>query len=370
MMKVLVTGSNGFIGRNLISWLKEMKEVQVLEYDKDTKETYLEEYCSKADFVYHLAGVNRPLDESEYVYGNVTFTEKLLGMLKKYNNPCPVLLSSSIQATINNPYGRSKKAGEDMLINYGKECMTKVLIYRLQNVFGKWCKPNYNSAVSTFCYNISRDIPIYVNDRNKSLELVYIDDVIEEFLRALYGNENKEGNYCKVATSNQVTLGFIVDTLTSFYHERELGRIPNFLDNFTKKLYSTYLSYMPEDKFSYPLHMNIDNRGSFTEFIKTNDRGQVSINISRPGVVKGNHWHNTKVEKFLVVSGRGVIRFRKLNTDEIIEYYVSDKLLEVVDIPVGYTHNIENLGDCDMVTIMWVNEIYDSNRPDTYYQIV
>jgi UDP-2-acetamido-2,6-beta-L-arabino-hexul-4-ose reductase len=369
-MKVLVTGSKGFIGKNLILWLKENKEIEILEYDRETEEEVLEEYCSKADFVYHLAGVNRPIDVSEYMEGNFTFIDKLLEKLKKYNNYCPILLSSSIQATLDNPYGISKKAGEDILIAYEKEYKAKVLIYRLQNVFGKWCKPNYNSAVSTFCYNRSRNIPIYVSDREKLMELIYIDDVIEEFIRALYGNEDKEGNYCKVAISHQVTLGFIVDTLNSFYEERKSGRIPNLSDTFVKKLYSTYLSYLPEDEFSYPLHMNIDNRGSFTEFIKTEDRGQVSINISKPGVVKGNHWHNTKVEKFLVVSGKGVIRFRKLNTDKIIEYYVSDKILEVVDIPVGYTHNIENLGDSDMVTIMWVNEIYDSKKPDTYYQIL
>lgn len=369
-MKVLVTGSNGFIGKNLILWLKEMKEIEILEYDKETEEVILEEYCSKADFVYHLAGVNRPIHESEYMEGNFSFTEKLLNYLKKYKNTSPVLLSSSIQAALDNPYGISKKAGENILIEYEKECKVKVLIYRFQNVFGKWCNPNYNSAVSTFCYNTSRNIPITISDRNKVMDLIYIDDVVEELIRALYGNENKEGIYCKVAISHQVTLGDIADILKSFYEVRKSGRIPNLSDNFTKKLYSTYLSYLPENDFSYPLHMNIDYRGSFSEFIKTEDRGQVSINISKPGVTKGNHWHNTKVEKFLVVSGSGVIRFRKINTDKIIEYYVSDKLLEVVDIPVGYTHNIENLGDSDMVTIMWVNEIYDSKKPDTYYQIL
>lgn len=367
-MKVLVTGSKGFIGKNLILWLKEIKEIEILEYDKETEEALLEEYCSKADFVYHLAGVNRPLDISEYMEGNFTFTDKLLEKLMKYKNNCPFLLTSSIQATLDNPYGISKKASEDILIKYGEKYRAKVLIYRLQNVFGKWSNPNYNSALSTFCYNMSRNIPIVVSDRDKLMELVYIDDVIEEFIKALYGNENKEDNYCKIPVSHQVTLGLIVDTLRTFYDERKLGSLPNLSEPFTKKLYSTYLSYLPEDEFSYPLHMNNDHRGSFTEFIKTNDRGQVSINISKPGVVKGNHWHNTKVEKFLVVSGRGVIRFRKLNTDKVIEYYVSDKLLEVVDIPVGYTHNIENLGDSDMVNIMWVNEIYDSKRPDTYYE--
>lgn len=369
-MKILVTGSKGFIGKNLILWLKEIKEVEILEYDKKTEEAMLEEYCSKADFVYHLAGVNRPIETYEYMEGNFNFTDKLIEKLKKYKNDCPVLFSSSIQASLDNPYGISKKASEDILIEYGKECNSRVLIYRLQNVFGKWCNPNYNSAITTFCYNMSRNIPINVSDRDKIMELVYIDDVIEEFIRALHGNETKEDNYCKIPISHQVTLGLIVDTLSSFYNERKLGGIPNLSDAFTKKLYSTFLSYLPEDEFSYPLHMNNDHRGSFTEFIKTKDRGQVSINISKPGVVKGNHWHNTKVEKFLVVSGRGVIRFRKLNTDKVIEYYVSDELLEVVDIPVGYTHNIENLGDTDMVTIMWVNELYDSKKPDTYYQII
>lgn len=369
-MKILVTGSNGFIGKNLILWLKEMKEIDIFEYDKETEEALLEKYCQEADFVYHLAGVNRPIDVSEYMEGNFSFTEKLLNYLKKYKNTCPVLLSSSIQAMLDNPYGISKKAGEDILIEYGRECDAKVLIYRFHNVFGKWCNPNYNSAVATFCYNTSRNIPITISDRNKGMELIYIDDVIEELIRALYGNENKEGIYCKVELSYQVTLGKIATILNSFYEDRKLGRIPELSDIFIKKLYSTYLSYLPEDKFSYPLQMNIDNRGSFSEFIKTEDRGQISINISKPGVTKGNHWHNTKVEKFLVVSGSGVIRFRKLNTDKIIEYYVSDKLLEVVDIPVGYTHNIENLGDSDMVTIMWVNEIYDSKKPDTYYQLL
>ncbi len=299
--------------------------------------------------------------------GNFGFTSTLLEKLKKYGNICPVMISSSIQAKLDNPYGRSKKAGEDLLFNYSQETGARVLVYRFPNVFGKWCRPNYNSAIATFCHNIAHDLPIIVNDPKIVLNLVYIDDLVNELINALEGKENRVGDFCEVPVVYTVTLGKIVELIYSFKKSREELSIPDMSDEFTKKLYSTYLSYLPEDQFSYELKMNVDNRGSFTEFIRTLDRGQVSVNISKPGITKGNHWHHTKNEKFLVVSGNGVIRFRKIDSDEIIEYFVSGDKLEVVDIPPGYTHNIENLGDTDMVTIMWANEPFDPENPDTYY---
>jgi len=366
-MKILITGAKGFIGKNLVAELKNRKYSDIFEYDIDTDPALLDEYCKEADFVFHLAGVNRPKDQSEYMEGNFGFTSTLLNTLKKYNNTCPVMISSSIQATLDNPYGKSKKAGEDLLFNYSKETGAKVLVYRFPNVFGKWCRPNYNSAIATFCYNIARDLPIKVNDPSVVMKLVYIDDVVNELINALEGKENRIGDFCEIPVVHKITLGEIVDLIYLFKKSREERSIPNMSDPFTKKLYSTYLSYLPENNFSYELKMNIDNRGSFTEFIRTLDRGQVSVNISKPGITKGNHWHHTKNEKFLVVSGKGVIRFRKIDSDKIIEYYVSGDKLEVVDIPPGYTHNIENLGGTDMVTIMWVNEPFDPQKPDTYY---
>lgn len=366
-MKILVTGANGFIGKNLISELRNRGYKEIFEYDIDTDTALLEKYCKESNFVFHLAGVNRPPKESEFMEGNFDFTSVLLDTLKKQNNTCPVMISSSIQAELDNPYGRSKKAGEDLLFNYGKETGARVLVYRFPNVFGKWCRPNYNSVVATFCYNIARDLPIKVNDPSVVMILVYIDDVVEELINALGGNENKVGDLCKVPVVHTISLGEIVELLYSFKKSREDCSIPNMADPFTKKLYSTYLSYLPEERFSYELKMNVDKRGSFTEFIKTPDRGQVSVNISKPGVTKGNHWHHTKNEKFLVVSGSGVIRFKMIGSDKIIEYYVSGKKMEVVDIPTGYTHHIENLGEEDMVTIMWANEPYDPEKPDTYY---
>ena len=330
----------------------------------------MDKYCKEAEFVFHLAGVNRPKDQTLYMEGNYGFTSKLLDTLKKYKNTCPVMISSSIQVALDNPYGKSKKAGEDLIFEYGKETGAKVLVYRFPNVFGKWCRPNYNSAIATFCYNIAHDLPITVNDPSVIMNLVYIDDVADELINALEGKENRVGEFCEVAVKYTVTLGEIVDLLYTFKKSRVDLFIPDMSNLFTKKLYSTYLSYLPEDKFNYDLKMNKDNRGSFTEFIKTPDRGQVSVNISKPGITKGNHWHNTKNEKFLVVSGNGVIRFRKIGSDKIIEYYVSGDKLEVVDIPPGYTHNIENLGDNDMVTIMWANECYNPDKPDTYYEEV
>lgn len=366
-MKILVTGANGFIGKNLIAELKNQKFSEIYECDLDTKPELLEKYLKEADFIFHLAGVNRPKEQSEFMQGNFGFTSQLLDTLKKYNNECSIMISSSIQATLDNPYGISKKAGEELLFEYSKATGAKVLVYRFPNVFGKWCRPNYNSAVATFCHNIANDLPIQVNDREAIMNLVYIDDVVEELINALENKENKIGLYNQVKTSYTISLGEIVDLIYSFKNSREQLKIPNMSDEFTKKLYATYLSYLPKDNFSYKLKMNVDNRGSFTEFLKTPDRGQVSINISKPGITKGNHWHHTKNEKFLVVSGNGVIRFRKIDTDEIIEYYVSGEKLEVVDIPTGYTHNIENLGDVDMVTVMWANEEFNPDRPDTIF---
>ncbi len=366
-MKILITGAKGFIGKNLVAELKNRNYTDIFEYDKDTDPDLLDKYCEEADFVFHLAGVNRPKDESEFMEGNFGFTLTLLEKLKKYGNICPVMISSSIQAKLDNPYGRSKKAGEDLLFNYSQETGARVLVYRFPNVFGKWCRPNYNSAIATFCHNIARDLPITVNDPKVVLNLVYIDDLVNELINALEGKENRIGDFCEVPVVYTVTLGKIVELIYSFKKSREELSIPDMSDEFTKKLYSTYLSYLPEDQFSYVLKMNVDNRGSFTEFIRTLDRGQVSINISKPGITKGNHWHHTKNEKFLVVSGNGVIRFRKIDSDEDIEYFVSGDKLEVVDIPPGYTHNIENLGDTDMVTIMWANEPFDPENPDTYY---
>lgn len=366
-MKILVTGAVGFIGRNLIAELKNRQYNEIFEFSKGTDLLLLEEYCKNADFVFHLAGVNRPKDTVEFMDGNYGFTLKLLETLKKYKNSCPVMISSSTQAEMDNAYGKSKKAGEDLLFDYNKEIGAKVLVYRFPNVFGKWSRPNYNSAIATFCHNIARDLPVQVNDPNVVLNLVYIDDVVHELINALDCRENNVGDYCEVKTVHTKKLGNIVELIKSFKSSRDERLIPDMSDSFTKKLYSTYLSFLPEDKFSYELKMNIDQRGSFTEFIKTPERGQVSVNISKPGITKGNHWHHTKNEKFLVVSGHGVIRFRKIDSEEVIEYFVSGEKLEVVDIPTGYTHNIENLGEIDMVTIMWANEFFDPDKPDTYY---
>jgi len=369
-MKILVTGANGFVGKNLICELKNQGYSDIFEYDIDTDPSLLGTYCKEADFVFHLAGVNRPKEQSEFMEGNFGFTSTLLDTLRKHSNTCPVMISSSTQANLDNPYGKSKKAGEELMIAYGKQTGAKVLIYRFPNVFGKWCRPNYNSAVATFCNNIANDLSITINDRSVVMKLVYIDDVVEELINALNGKEDSVGGICEVPLVYTITLGEIVDLIYSFKNSREERSIPNMNDGFTKKLHSTYLSYLPKDQFSYPLKMNVDNRGSFTEFIKTPDRGQVSVNISKPSVTKGNHWHHSKNEKFLVVSGKGVIRFRKVESDEVTEYHVSGDKLEVVDIPTGYTHNIENLGDSDMVTIMWANEAFNPEKPDTHYMEV
>ncbi|HEY5556700.1 capsular polysaccharide biosynthesis protein CapF [Acetobacterium sp.] len=369
-MKVLVTGANGFLGKNLVTSLKEMKYIEILTFGRNDDDKKLQQYTKECNFVFHLAGVNRPTDTKEFMVGNYSFTKNLLGALKLNKNTCPILFASSTQAKLNNPYGESKKAGEDLLRDYGKLTGSHVLIYRFPNVFGKWCRPNYNSVVATFCHNIAHEIAIKVNDPSVIMNLVYIDDLIEELINALDGKENRTSEFCEVPVDYTIALGEIVDLIDSFKKSREDRSIPDMSDAFTKKLYSTYLSYLPENQFSYELKMNVDNRGSFTEFIKTPDRGQISVNISKPGIIKGNHWHHTKSEKFLVVWGKGVIRFRKIDTDKVLEYFVAGDKMEVVDIPIGYTHNIENLGEDDMVTIMWANEPFDLNKPDTYYMEV
>jgi len=314
-----------------------------------------------------LAGVNRPEKQEQFMEGNFGFTSILLNTLQKYNNKAPVMISSSIQAIFDNPYGQSKKAGEELMLEYSRDCGAPVLVYRFPNVFGKWCRPNYNSAVATFCNNIANDLPIQVNDRDVIMNLVYIDDLVDEMIAALSGNANKVGKYCTVPVTYTITLGEIVDLIYSFKESRVNRFVPDMGNAFTKKLYSTYLSYLPTDKFSYPLKMNIDARGHFTEILKTPDRGQFSVNVAKPGITKGNHWHNTKNEKFVVVSGTGVIRFRNPDSDQVVEYFVNGNEIKVVDIPVGYTHNIENLGDTDMITFMWSNEVFDPNKPDTFF---
>jgi len=369
-MKILVTGANGFIGKNLVTELHNIGKNEILKFDLDTPIDFLDEYTGKCDFVFHLAGINRPDDDSEFITGNVDFTSNLLNSLIANNNKCPIMISSSTQAILENSYGRSKRAGEELIFNYGKKYNVKTLVYRFPNVFGKWCKPNYNSAVATFCNNIANDIPIKMNDPSVKMNLIYIDDVVKELINALQDKEQRENEYCFVLPVYQTYLGEIVKRIYSFKNSRNTLSVPVLNHEFEKKLYSTYISYLPKDKFSYDLKMNVDQRGSFTEFIKTPDRGQVSINISKSGITKGNHWHHTKNEKFLVVSGKGVIRFRKINSAEIIEYFVSGDKLQVVDIPVGYTHNIENLGETEMVTVMWVNEILDQRNPDTYFEKV
>ncbi len=374
-MKILVTGAAGFVGKNFVAELENQNKAanengplyEILPYDLGSEPSDLDRFCKEADFVVHLAGVNRPEDPAEFMKGNFGFTSELLDTLKRHRNNCPIMLSSSIQAALSNPYGESKRAGEELLFSYGKDTGARVLVYRFPNVFGKWCRPNYNSGIATFCYNLTRDLPITVNDRSAVLDLVYIDDVVAELIRALNGRENlRNYGYCQVETSYSAELGRIVDLLYDFRDSRKNLLIPNLEDSLTTKLYSTWLSYLPEDNFSYPLHPHGDERGSFTEFLKFEGNGQVSVNISKPGTIKGNHWHQSKVEKYLVVSGTGVIRFRRLDTDWITEYHVSGEKLEVVDIPAGYTHNIENLGSCDMVTIMWANECFDPKNSDTY----
>ena len=366
-MKILVTGSKGFVGKNLTSELRNRGYSQLYLYDIDTQPDLLDTYTRDCEFVFHLAGVNRPEKTDDFLAGNFGFTSTLLEKLKQNGNKAPVLITSSIQALLDNPYGRSKKAGEDLIRQYGTENGVKTNIYRLPNVFGKWCRPNYNSAVATFCHNIANDLPIRVNDPSVQMTLVYIDDVVAEFCNAMEDMPYMQDGFCLVREQYKVLLGDIVRLIESFRDSRGNLSVPDMGDLFTKKLYATYLSYLPTSAFSYPLNMHKDLRGSFTEFLKTPERGQVSINISKPGITKGNHWHHTKNEKFLVVSGNGVIRFRKMDEEKVYEYFVSGDKLEVVDIPVGYTHNIENLGTGDMVTLMWACEPFDPQNPDTYF---
>lgn len=382
-MNILVTGANGFVGRNLVSQLENIasgkarnyaiagEELHVLCYDVDSDPAALEEYCRRADFVFNLAGVNRPEDPSEFMKGNFGFASVLLDTLKKCGNACPVMISSSTQAALDNPYGESKRAGEELLFEYGRETGAKVLVYRFPNVFGKWCRPNYNSAVATFCHNIAHGLPIRVNDPSVVMHLVYIDDVVDELIGALSGDEHRAGAFCEVPVVHEITLGGIVDLLYSFRDMQQDLEVPDLGDAFAKKLYSTYLSYLPKERFCYPLKMNVDNRGSFTEIIRTPDRGQFSVNISKPGITKGEHWHHTKNEKFVVVSGHGLVQLRKIGTDEVINFEVSGEKMEVVEMIPGYTHNIINLSDTeDLVTFMWANEAFNPERPDTYFEPV
>lgn len=366
-MTILVTGAQGFIGRNLIAELKNKGYTEILTYDINDSEETLEQYTQKCDFIFHLAGVNRPNDEKEFVTGNVDFTIKLIELLKQSSNKSPILITSSIQAELNNPYGISKKASEEILNEYSNTTGIPTFIYRLPNVFGKWCRPNYNSAVATFCHNIAHGLPITVNNTDTIMNLVYIDDVVNAFIDKLKSVQPHLVETYMSIPNYTVRLGNIVNLINSFKTNRENLNIPYMKDDFTRKLYATYLSYLPPNKFNYPLKMNKDNRGSFTEFIRTEDKGQFSVNISNPGIKKGEHWHHTKNEKFLVVSGTGIIRFRQINSEEIYEYEVSGDNLEVVDIPPGYTHNIINTGSEKMITMMWASEPFDINNPDTYY---
>lgn len=397
-MNVLVTGAKGFVGKNLCAALKNIRDgkdrtrnikiEEIFEYDIDTAKALLVDFCERADFVFNLAGVNRPKDNSEFMQGNFGFASELLNTLKKHNNKCPVMLSSSIQATLigryDSDYGRSKKAGEELFFKYSEETGAKVLVYRFPNLFGKWCRPNYNSAVATFCNNIANDLEITVNDRNTELELLYIDDLVAEMLDALENNEHhcefdgidtvitENGKYCAVPTTHKVTLGEIADLLEQFKNQPKTLLMPEIPNNsFAKKLYSTYLSYLPKEKVSFPLKMNIDERGSFTELLKTANCGQFSVNISKPGITKGQHWHNSKWEFFIVVSGHGLIEERKIGSDEVLRFEVTGEKIEAIHMLPGYTHNIINLSDTeDLVTLMWANEKFDPSHPDTFYEEV
>ena len=399
-MKILITGAKGFVGKNLCATLQNIKDgkdktrpnlciEEIYEYDIDSNSTDLDVYCQQADFVFNLAGVNRPKTQEEFMQGNFGFASTLLDTLKKYNNKCPVMLSSSIQATLigrygEGEYGKSKKAGEELFFAYEQECGGQVCVYRFPNLFGKWCKPNYNSAVATFCNNIANDLPITVNDRAIGLELLYIDDLVEEMLNLLEGKAHRceydglepikkeNGRYYYVPTTHKVTLGEIVDLLESFRGQSQTLVIPEIPNgSFAKKLYSTYLSYLPKEKVAFDLKMNEDARGSFTELLKTEKCGQVSINISKPGITKGQHWHHTKWEFFIVVAGKGLIQQRKIGTDEVLNFEVSGEKIQAVHMLPGYTHNIINLSDTEnLVTVMWANEQFDPNHPDTFFEIV
>ena len=382
-MNILITGTGGFVGKNLVAALENLRDSkdrtrpaleigEILKCTRQSTDEELKAYCKKADFVFHLAGVNRPKDEAEFMQGNRDLTAKLLSLLEESGNSCPVMLSSSTQAERDNPYGRSKVAGEQVLREYGEKTGAKTLIYRFPNVFGKWCRPNYNSAVATFCHNRANDLPIQVNDLATVLTLVYIDDVVAELLDALEGNEHRDGDFCRVPVTHTVTLGEIVDLIETFRAQPQtlvMPEIPN--GSFAKKLYSTYLSYLPKEKVAFPLKMNVDQRGSFTELLKTTSCGQFSVNISKPSITKGQHWHHTKWEFFIVVSGHALIQERKIGTDEVIEFEVSGEQIQAVHMLPGYTHNIVNLSETEnLVTLMWANEQFDPNHPDTFFQEV
>ena len=399
-MKILVTGAKGFVGKNLCAQLKNIRDgkarcygnvtvSEVYEYDLDSTPEELNAWCASADFVFNLAGVNRPQNQEEFMAGNFGFASTLLDTLKKHKNSCPVMLSSSQQASLtgrfgNSEYGRSKKAGEDLFLQYGSETGSRVLVYRFPNLFGKWCRPNYNSAVATFCNAFANDLPYTVNDPSVELELLYIDDLVDEMIACLRGEEHKcefegldvvpsvSGRYCYVPVTHKATLGEIVDLLKSFAAQPQTLIVPEIpAGSFAKKLYSTYLSYLPESKVAFPLKTNADERGTFTELVKTLGNGQFSVNISKPGVTKGQHWHNTKWEFFIVVSGRALIQERKIGTDEVLNFEVSGKEIKAVHMLPGYTHNIVNLSDTEpLVTLMWANELFDPNRPDTYFEPV
>lgn len=399
-MKILVTGSAGFVGKNLVASLKNIAQNkdrtrpniiidEIFEYDIDTDPALLKDYCKQADFIFNIAGVNRPKEQSEFEKGNFGFVSDLLAYLKEYNNTCPVMISSSIQASLigryaSSPYGQSKLDGENAVFDYAKETGAKVLVYRFPNLFGKWSRPNYNSAVATFCNNIANDLPIQVNDPSTQLELLYIDDLIAEMLDALEGKEHRceydgadvvekqDGKFCFVPTTHRVTLGEIVELLESFKDQSSTLMMPKIPENsFAKKLYSTYLSYLPKEKTIFDLKMNKDDRGSFTELLKTFDCGQFSVNISKPGITKGQHWHHSKWEFFIVVSGHGLIQERKIGTDEVIEFEVTGEKIQAIHMLPGYTHNIINLSeDKDLVTVMWANESFDPAKPDTFFETV
>ena len=396
-MKILVTGAKGFVGKNLCAQLNNIREgknksygdltiSEVFEYDIDCSLEQLDSYCQSCDFVFNLAGVNRPQNQEEFMQGNFGFASTLLDMLKKHNNTCPVMISSSIQATLagrfgTSEYGKSKKAGEDLMFEYAQETGAKVLVYRFPNLFGKWCRPNYNSAIATFCHNIANDLPIQVNDRSVEMELLYIDDLVDEMIHAIHGNEHRcefegvetvpseAGRYCYCPITHKTTLGEIVDMIYAFAEQPKTLTIPEIPENsLAKKLYSTYLSYLLKEKVAFPLKMNIDQRGSFTELVHTLNCGQVSINISKPGITKGQHWHNTKWEFFIVVSGHGLIQQRRIDSEEVIEFEVTGENIQCIHMLPGYTHNIINLSDTqDLVTVMYCNEIFNPNKPDTFF---